>query len=155
MKAPRTVPNHAVGTEQIGARVQVWDNELDEALTGTVVSYDPEGWPQVVVNIDGSGPLICMEQGPFTDSGRFRIVAVLTKSYNPEEELRQQVQRVLSAIRDKGPQPQYHDRVMQEARSRWPHLWHALDALVAAQDQVRAQQERRAAVSRLGPPANA
>lgn len=80
---PQTVLDHAIATDQDGARVQVWDNELDDIVYGTV-KYHREGWPSYTVTIeagqygDGSTSFkVHMMQGPYTDNGRFRIVGVL------------------------------------------------------------------------------
>jgi hypothetical protein len=43
---------------------------------------------------------------------------------------------VREAIRNEGPQPSYHRRVMLEHRHQWPTLWAALDGLVDAIDKA-------------------
>lgn len=82
--APKTVKDWALATDQIGARVRVWDNELDDTRDGTLTEYHPEGWPLYIVTLDATEwepeRKVRMDQGPYTDSGRFRVVEVLTRS---------------------------------------------------------------------------
>jgi hypothetical protein len=66
-----------------GQRVMVQSLELDETqlLAGEILEYDARGWPMYVVRItDPEGYLdpvtVNMDQGPYTDSGSYRIVTL-------------------------------------------------------------------------------
>ncbi len=83
MHSPKTVADWAIGNDEIGARVHVWDDELDQVRFGRVEHYDSAGFPLIIVrlyaiDVNNVQPeqVITMQQGPYTDSGRYRIVAV-------------------------------------------------------------------------------
>jgi hypothetical protein len=47
-----------------------------------------------------------------------------------------QMERALDALADavgdKGPRPDYHDKVERRHRREWPRLWQAIDDVLAA-----------------------
>ena len=92
---PATISYRALAAAGIGSQLLVWDNELDDTIPGTLVEYDPRGWPMFVVDVvheypapcgeRGYGPdgTVCettrvqMAQGAYTDNGRFRVVEIV------------------------------------------------------------------------------
>ena len=89
--APKTVADAVMRRAIVGQPLRVWDDELDDVIPGTVVqAYVAAGWPEYVVEVTHEFPAwgnrlapsketmqVRMDQGPYTDSGRFRVVEVL------------------------------------------------------------------------------
>ena len=42
--------------------------------------------------------------------------------------------RLRKAVFNKGPNPKFHDKLMNKHRSEWPELWVAIDALLKADE---------------------
>lgn len=42
------------------------------------------------------------------------------------------IAKIKKALLDKGPNPKFHDAMMEKHRKEWPALWRGLDELVKA-----------------------
>ena len=54
-----------------------------------------------------------------------------TEKQQMSDEMRQAIERLITAIKNEGPVPQYHRHVMRKHRDEWPRLWGAIDEIVA------------------------
>ena len=51
-----------------------------------------------------------------------------------EDHMKEPVEAIVKAIRNKGSHPEYHDEIAELFEEKWPTLWEALELLLAAYD---------------------
>lgn len=51
-----------------------------------------------------------------------------------EDHMKEPVEDIVEAIRNKGSHPEYHDEICDLVKEKWPVLWEALGLLLASYD---------------------
>ena len=51
------------------------------------------------------------------------------------EYLKLRIWQIKKSIKDEGPNPKYHKKIMKKHRSEWPSLWAGIDKLVEYHDK--------------------
>jgi len=79
------------------------------------------GWRKVWVDVDPTGDVIVKLPANATPEVPKALLGT------PQGQL----DNLRKAIEDKGPYPEFHNKVVRLHRAQWPALWRAIDALLA------------------------
>jgi hypothetical protein len=66
-----------------------------------------------------------------------------TSYYSITKQEKEALDRIYNAIKDSGPNPKYHQKIMADIAKRWPSLSSALVALVAAKSPSKKFSEQK------------